>query len=129
MTTYNVLGTGIETLLAADDVELAWVSGPVGPGAPPHAHPWRETFGVMEGVLDVDIDGRSERIGAGEMTTIPGGSTHAFTFVDPGTRFLLVSHSKHSFEFFAEMSERVTLPPDMDLIRSITARHDIQLFV
>ena len=47
------------------------------PGPPVHVHPSaEESFEVIEGVLDVFIDGEWSSVGAGETATVPAGVPH-----------------------------------------------------
>jgi mannose-6-phosphate isomerase-like protein (cupin superfamily) len=47
------------------------------PGPPVHVHPSQEeSFDVVEGVLDVFIDGEWSPVGAGETATVPAGVPH-----------------------------------------------------
>lgn len=50
-----------------------------GAGAPPNRHSDDdETFCVVSGSYDFEIDGKTRRAGPGEMVTIPKGAVHSF---------------------------------------------------
>jgi hypothetical protein len=49
--------------------------GPFGP--PPHRQPWPETYYVLEGVLDVLLDGTWHTASVGDTAHVPAGVTRA----------------------------------------------------
>ena len=60
----------------------------LGPGkaAPAHCHEAQtETFEVIEGTVEVTVNGEAHRIGPGESATAPAGSLHAFANVGSET--------------------------------------------
>jgi quercetin dioxygenase-like cupin family protein len=58
-------------------VELEITVPPGSPGPPPHFHPRQEEqWQVLEGKLDVQIDGEWRTLQQGEAASIPAGSVH-----------------------------------------------------
>lgn len=57
----------------------------VQPGGGPrrHAHPPEEIFELVDGVVDLELDGRKQKLEPGEPVTVPSGYLHTFT--NPGT--------------------------------------------
>jgi hypothetical protein len=49
--------------------------GPYGP--PPHRQPWPETYYILEGALDVLIDGAWNAAAVGDTVHVPAGATRA----------------------------------------------------
>jgi quercetin dioxygenase-like cupin family protein len=67
------------TLRAADGdhVEVEAIYGPNGDPPPAHLHPAQdEHFEVLEGELQVRLDGRERTLGPGETLDIPRGTAH-----------------------------------------------------
>lgn len=125
---YDVLGTEVEDLLAAEGTELGRVSGDSGSGAPPHAHPWRETFWMLTGSMNVLVDGLGvTQVAAGEGISAPAGVVHAFTFTEDGSSCLVVSHSDRLMAFFAELSAAMGEQPDLAEAVRIAARHQVTI--
>ncbi|MBV8612237.1 MAG: cupin domain-containing protein [Acetobacteraceae bacterium] len=62
---------------------------PQGAGPSPHVHPFHdEWFYVMEGALDLEVDGRRAAAGAGAYVFVPRNAVHAFKVVSPTARVL-----------------------------------------
>jgi mannose-6-phosphate isomerase-like protein (cupin superfamily) len=68
-------------------VERGWV------GPPFHKHPHAtESFAVEEGELEVNVDGKVHRIGAGESLSVPPGVPHTLRNAADGNTRLLDTH-------------------------------------
>lgn len=75
-----VLGHRVRAWQTDDSYALIEVTSPPKvPGPPPHYHKnEREFFLIMQGELDVMIDGKWKTLRAGEYAELPAGSTHTF---------------------------------------------------
>jgi quercetin dioxygenase-like cupin family protein len=62
------------------------------PGAsfPLHSHPQEQVTLVLEGEVELTADGRSERLGAGAWSIVPGGVTHGVRAGADGARIVAV---------------------------------------
>jgi quercetin dioxygenase-like cupin family protein len=62
------------------------------PGAsfPLHAHPQEQVTLVLEGDVELTADGRSERLGAGAWSVVPGGVAHGVRAGADGARIVAV---------------------------------------
>lgn len=49
-----------------------------GKGAPKHRHPYEETFVILDGDIEVTIDGETTLVGPGNIAVIPANTWHAF---------------------------------------------------
>ena len=68
---------------------------------PAHVHPeMDESFYVLEGMLALEIDGRSHRLPAGSFVHIPRGTVHAQGSADDRPVRLLTTFSPGAFEQF-----------------------------
>ena len=131
-TTLNVLGMPLRFLCDAEDTGNAWSlmeeTIPIGHGPPPHRHDWDEAYYVIDGALDFEIDGKPERIEAGDFTYLPRRTVHAFkgaSYVP--TRVLIFAAPAHSSAFFKDVNrEVIAIPADLEKIPVIGLRHGIE---
>ena len=110
---------------------------PGNPGPPPHIHHNEdEAFYILEGELELTVEGRASVVGAGTFVNIPKGTLH--TFRNAGTtpaRFLgLVAPA--GFEgFFEEIGELATDPsssapagpPDVETIMAAAPKYGLEI--
>jgi quercetin dioxygenase-like cupin family protein len=76
------------------------------PGPIVHLHPDTEdTFAVIDGTLDVCIDGEWRSVGAGETATVPAGVSHTFRNASDATAKVEISMrpAGRSEAFFRDM--------------------------
>ncbi|MCG3174794.1 MAG: hypothetical protein GMKNLPBB_03083 [Myxococcota bacterium] len=105
----SVVGDEVRPLVRAGTHELFEISGPEGSGPPPHAHPWNESYVVLEGKLVVAVDGQEHILSRGDVVHIPAGVTHLYKIAAPGTRFLATTSGDKAGAFFADVDANV--PP------------------
>jgi len=62
------------------------------PGAtfPLHSHPQEQVTLVLEGELEMTVDGRGERLAAGAWSVVPGGVAHGVRAAADGARIVAV---------------------------------------
>jgi quercetin dioxygenase-like cupin family protein len=63
----------------AEQLLLSRVSLAAGSAVPAHAHPHEQAIVVLQGALDLAIDGERHTLRAGDMFLIPGNVEHAVT--------------------------------------------------
>lgn len=74
---FHVLRTGEDTNGAA--LEMEWELAPLASGTPVHVHPGAtESYDVIEGQLEVMIDGTWRTLSVGESASVPPGVAHTF---------------------------------------------------
>jgi quercetin dioxygenase-like cupin family protein len=125
-----------------DQLSAVDVRCPQGTGPGPHTDPWRESFYVLEGEFEFQLerDGvlQPMRARPGDVVSIPAGLGHAFRAVSTEpARVLILSTPGGLDKFFAEAGEpaATTSPPtpprDFDRARfeAATNRHSIRKFV
>jgi quercetin dioxygenase-like cupin family protein len=82
-----------------------------------------ELIYVLEGEIDVNVDGVEQRIAAGGMWMTPRGVSHAFTVVSPKARLLAFQTPGSSQAFYWDASEPAQSddagPVDFDRIRAV----------
>jgi quercetin dioxygenase-like cupin family protein len=62
-------------------VSIFYVTSEPGKGASKHRHPYVETFVIIDGDIEVTVDGTMQRLQGGTIAMIPANSWHEFTNV------------------------------------------------
>ena len=80
------LGDGIQRKVMAYDagmmiVKVAFEKGAVGTL---HQHPHTQASYVSKGVFDITIDGKKERLGAGDVDFVPSDQVHGAVCIEQG---------------------------------------------
>ncbi len=90
------------------------VEVPPGGGVPPHSHATEEeAYFVLDGELDMHIDGAEFRLRAGDYAHVPPGTAHGYRNAGAvTTRFLAWTVGGAIDEFFVAMSRSVRRMPD-----------------
>ena len=99
-------------------------------GPPAHFHRHTdEFFYVLDGELDVWVEGRHVRLKPGMSATLPRGLVHRFdNLTERPTKVLAVVTPGEGARFFEDLNrERPRLPADMDKLIAIVGRHDIEV--
>jgi quercetin dioxygenase-like cupin family protein len=91
----QVLNTPVLVLTDSADTagryEIFEVTEAAGGAVPTHRHPWDEDYYVLEGKLNITVDGVARNYGVGESLRVAGGTTHAFEVPEGGARFLMIA--------------------------------------
>jgi mannose-6-phosphate isomerase-like protein (cupin superfamily) len=78
---FRILKTPADT--AGQSLEMEWTLLPRSGGTPLHTHPTaKESYTVLEGQLELNINGKWQLLQPGETVTVPEGTPH--TFRNPG---------------------------------------------
>lgn len=126
--TLTVIGETLRPLLTNEmgsSIEIYDTQGHEGMGPPPHVHDWSESYVVLEGEIDLIVDGREQRIGAGMSAHAPGGSTHGYRIAADNTHFLTVLSAGNGLPFFRNMDAEVSFPPDIEDVVRVAGSHGI----
>jgi quercetin dioxygenase-like cupin family protein len=82
--------------------------GPSGP--PPHCQPWVETYYILEGALDVQIDGTWHVAASGATVHVPAGAARAHRAHEAKRcRFLVLAANRAIPELFRALDEEPTV--------------------
>ena len=111
----DIMGPKIKHLTPTvdDDGQYAVLLGLMWPGVvvPLHRHEDRETFYVLEGIVEGYLGGSWHRLCAGETLDVPPNEIHAWRNVsDRQVRMLIVTTSKMA-RFFDEIGRPVSRTP------------------
>lgn len=108
---YLVVRSHDET--AGEYVEMEWTLPPGAFAPPAHRHPTQvEEYEVLEGRLDVMIDGSWQTLEAGESAAVPVGASHTFRIPKDRTARVRNFHRPGShFDSFIEEQYRFVRSP------------------
>jgi len=121
-------GGGLHTWLATSDETagaflLFEFIGEQGKVTPLHIHPASdETFYLLDGEIQLDLDGKRHNLSAGGVAVVPRGVPHAFMVVSASTRFLTLQTPGTDEAFYRLASEPAPdgsqpIPVDFDRVR------------
>ncbi|MNP35379.1 Quercetin 2,3-dioxygenase [compost metagenome] len=99
-----------------------------GGGPPPHFHPWDEAFYVVDGQVEVTVEGTSTTVSAGGYVHIPAGSIHAYKNVSPTAKMIGVVSDPRGGLFFTAM-DRFKVPEDLPRIFEVAERFGVTFLV
>jgi len=123
----NVVGETITILAGGDQskpFEVHIQEGVKGGGPPPHFHPWDEAFLVIDGQVEVTVEGKATTISPGGYVHIPGGSVHAYKNISPTAKIIGVVSDPRGGQFFAAM-DRFKVPEDLPRIFEVAERFGV----
>ncbi|RZT17668.1 quercetin dioxygenase-like cupin family protein [Kribbella sp. VKM Ac-2569] len=126
-------GGGLLTWLATSEETggaflLFELAGEQGKVTPLHIHPASdETFYLLDGEIQLDLDGKKRNLSTGGVAVIPRGVPHAFKVVSPTTRLLTLQTPGTDEAFFRLASEPAPegsrpIPVDFDRIRDVAEK-------
>jgi quercetin dioxygenase-like cupin family protein len=94
-----------------------------GKATPWHSHPDSdELIYLLEGEVDVNIDGQTQRVSTGGLWMTPRGVSHAFVVVSPTARLLAIQTPGSAGQFYWDASdpaEDSAAAVDFDRIREV----------
>ncbi|VVO51265.1 hypothetical protein PS850_00319 [Pseudomonas fluorescens] len=127
----NVVGEAI-TILAGGDLskpfEVHIQQGVQGGGPPPHFHPWDEAFYVIDGQVEVTVDGQSNTVSSGGYVHIPAGTVHAYKNLSSTAKIIGVVSDPRGGQFFAAM-DQLKVPEDLARIFEVAERYGVTFLV
>lgn len=99
------------------------------PGPAPHSHDWDEGFYVIDGELDLHVDGEDHVLGPGEFSLAPGGSIHTFkAHGDHPAKIFATFGTGVAIDYLREMADLIgSGPPDPDLLEPLHAKYGVRI--
>lgn len=128
----SVLGMPLRMLCESRETGGAWSlfeeEVPLGMGPPAHRHDWDESYYILAGEVDFEIDGELVKSGPGDFNYLPRNTVHGFKGASRSpARVLIFAAPAHGSEFFHELnSEVLSVPDDLAKIPEIGQRHGIE---
>ena len=97
-------------------------------GPPPHSHAWREGYFVLDGELELMVEGQSQSLSAGAWAVVPGGTLHTSKALSARTRYLMFAEPAGVDDFLVEVQEKTADDPgNLEKILEIAGRHGFQV--
>jgi quercetin dioxygenase-like cupin family protein len=125
-----VLGEALRPLLTNEmgsSIEVFDTSGPRDTGPPPHRHPWEEIYVVLDGQLEVLVEGETHTLTKGGLAHVPAGAEHAYRSLTE-VHFLTIVSTGNAARFFAQLADEVEMsPPDIPGIVRVAAGHGVTI--
>jgi quercetin dioxygenase-like cupin family protein len=118
--TMRVLAKGGDTGGAFEVFEM---TGPRDSGPPPHAHPWTESYSVIEGTVDVLMGDKTISGEPGCFFQIPAGTFHSYKITSDRARVIIVTSPCGAADFFSEIDSET----DFEKIVGIALKHGFTL--
>lgn len=78
-------------LFKSGDLEVIRTVLAQGAALPPHKVPGEVTIQCLEGLLEVQVDGRPTRLAAQQLLFVPGGHLHAVTALAPSSALVTIA--------------------------------------
>ncbi|WP_397452909.1 cupin domain-containing protein [Pseudomonas sp. NA-150] len=126
-TPVNVVGEAI-TILAGGDMskpfEMHLQEGVRDGGPPPHFHAWDEAFYVIDGEVEVTVEGKASRVTRGGYVHIPGGTVHAYKNISATAKMIGVVSDPRGGQFFAAV-DQLKVPEDLPRILEIAEQYGV----
>jgi quercetin dioxygenase-like cupin family protein len=131
-TTLDVVGDRVRVLVDGTanggQFELFDVEGEQASGPPPHAHPWFESYLVLDGELLIEVDGVGQVVGAGTTVHIPAGTVHRYEIATPTARFIVATAGTGAGKLFTDLSANapgLPTPETMGAVIEVAKRNGL----
>ncbi|AEL25314.1 cupin domain-containing protein [Cyclobacterium marinum] len=127
----NVLGDIQTHILVGSDTDnqiVEWVDDvEPGVGIPPHIHTKEdEIFRVIEGQIEIMVDGKTTVLKAGDTAFAPKNIPHSWTVVGTEKAKMITSAFPAGIEMmFKELADLPPGPPDFEKVAKICGNHGI----
>ena len=110
---------------ATGSYELFLQEGVEGAGPQPHYHPWDESFFILNGAVDFNVDSDTPRVAtAGTLVHVPSGCTHWFRWRAGGGAMLSITSREAASRMFADIAAATTDgPPTRETMNEICGRY------
>ena len=129
--TIEVLGDKVSLRLTSSDTNGKYsfleFETPEGVGQPPHSHNWDETYIVLEGELDLNLNGVSTIISAGHSIDVPAGTIHAPISKKKITRYVMVAQPGGVESVFTSLEENSSSLDDMQRVVEIVTKEGVNI--
>jgi quercetin dioxygenase-like cupin family protein len=93
-----------------------------------HAHPWSESYVMLEGEVEMTIQESKTIATPGCFVDVPGGMLHGYKILSDSARFILITTPAGAFDFFDELDrETGGSLENLDKIVQIALQHGFNL--
>lgn len=91
-------GSTSRPLIKTDSIKLQEVFFEAGIGSASHAHPEEQAAYVVSGAFEIDLEGSTYEVRAGDAYSIPGGVVHSVRALDTGSYVLVAAFAPAATE-------------------------------
>ena len=127
----NVLGDSITLQLTADQTggqySVVEFATPGGVGQPPHTHSWDETYLVLEGELNLNLNGEAVVIASGASHQVKAGTVHAPTPNGDFCRYVMIGQPGGVESVFKALKANEDALNDMNKVVEIVTREGVNI--
>ena len=127
----NVLGDSITLRLTAQQTDgkysVAEFATPGGVGQPPHTHAWDETYLVLEGELNLNINGQPTVVATGGCYQVKAGVVHAPTPNGDFCRYVMVGQPGGVESVFKSLKANQKDLSDMSKVVEIVTKEGVNI--
>ena len=121
---WHILGHTYWNRAWSEDTFAFETYDPPGTGVPPHIHPTQDEFIlVLEGQLEVELDGQRNQAPQGSLVKMPRGIAHGYfnTNDEPARCLFWVTPARRLKELFDQLHEMT----DPDEVVRVSAEHEV----
>lgn len=126
----NIVGEKVTVLAGGDQskpFEVHLQEGKAGDGPPPHSHPWDEAFYVLEGQVELIMNGEATLLDQGSYVHIPAHTSHAYRNASPVTKLLAIVSDCRGGQFFRATDKNVqSMPEDLGKLLIVGQQFDVK---
>jgi quercetin dioxygenase-like cupin family protein len=119
----DVVGDRLRVVVDSDDTggdyEVFDVEGNLGSGPPPHAHPWTESFYVLEGQVMIVVGGDHILAEPGTSVVVPAGQVHTFQVASNKARFITTTSGRRASKFFRDLAAHAPGAPTDETLATV----------
>ncbi len=127
----EVLGDKVNLRITAKDTNNSYslleFETPEGVGQPPHCHSWDETYIVLEGKLNLNINGNESILSAGSSMDVPSGCIHSPISLMESTRYLMISRPAGVESVFLSLDANKEDLDDMNRVVEIVTKEGVKI--
>lgn len=127
----NVLGDTVTLQLTSEQTNGTYsvveFATPGGVGQPPHTHDWNETYLVLEGELELLINGESTIVKTGSSYQVKAGIVHAPTPKGDFCRYVMVGEPGGVEAVFKSLKANQDNLDDMEKVVEIVSKEGVRI--
>jgi quercetin dioxygenase-like cupin family protein len=129
----EVVGLQVKVLASGKNTggyEIFLQNGVEGSGAPPHHHPWDESFYVVSGDVEFGFDDQDHVARAGTLVHLPAGTVHWFRVGKGGAQMISMTGREAASAMFEHIDREISpTSPDIKRLVAISAEHQSLIHV
>ncbi|PSF37864.1 cupin domain-containing protein [Aphanothece hegewaldii CCALA 016] len=129
---YNLLDSTFTIKISGQETEGQWIMyeivAPTGHEPPLHSHPWDETFYVLDGEMEVQVNQVKTLAKAGCMMFVPKNVPHTFKVCSPTAKMLVILAPASADAFYREYGEKIKDFPTLEDLKYFGDKYGIRAY-